>query len=318
MNNPPPPKPRIPEGAPPLLVLLGPTGAGKSRVGVELALALNGEVVMADSMAVYRGLNIGTAKPTPDLLSRVPHHGIDLVDPGAPFSAALYAEKAGEAIAGVIRRGRLPVLVCGTGFYLDALLYGLPPLPQADEALRRRLAGETPEALYARLCAVDPETARALHPHNARRVLRALEVFELTGAPLSRHALPSAPRYRTLRLGLRRNRADLYRRIDARTRAMLRAGLVDEVRRLAPLLAGTARQAIGYKETLECLEGRLPPEALAGAIAQATRQYAKRQMTWFRRDPRIVWTDALPESDGLETLPRLVTLSRRWLARTAV
>ncbi len=286
---------------PPLAVIVGPTAVGKSEIAVDLALRMDGEVVTADSMQVYRGLDIGTDKPTPAQRRGVPHHLVDVVDPDQRFNVAEYRKLAHEAIAGIHRRGRLPILAGGTGLYVKAVLDEfLFPDEGADYELRARLEREArllgPGALHRRLQEIDPATAARLHPNDIRRVIRAIEVYETTGRPLSEHlatARAAEPRYRVAMVGLTRPREVLYRRIEERVDRQIQNGLVDEVKRLmeryGPL--PVARQALGYKEIAAYLKGECSLERAIEILKRDTRRFAKRQFTWFRRDERIRWFD---------------------------
>ena len=285
----------------PPLAIVGPTAVGKTAVAERVALALGGEVVSADSMQVYRGMDIGTAK-TPADERLVAHHCIDLVNPGAPYSAALFQRDAREVIDGLRARGVLPVVAGGTGLYVRAALDSLEfAAGELDSPVRARLehdaASTTPEALHARLETVDPAAAGLIHPNNVRRVVRALELAESgvsyadrAGGLARREAHYPGTRF----VGLTMDRSALYERIDRRVDAMMAAGLLAEVERL--LGAGyrtalTAAQAIGYKELVPVVEAALPLGDAVAAIKQASRRYAKRQLTWFRADPRITWLD---------------------------
>ncbi len=300
---------------PDILVICGPTASGKTALAVELALRLNGEVVSADSMQIYRHMDIGTAKPTLQERKGVPHHMLDIVEPEEDFSVSRYVELAGACTDDILARGKLPILAGGTGLYIDSLLSGRTFAPrEPDLSLRRvleeRCRREGGEALLAELAQVDPDTAGRLHPHDHKRIIRALEVYETTGSPLSRHnaatrALP--PRYRghTIILEYARRR-DMWQRIDRRVDAMMEAGLVEEVRALLDRGVPencTAMQAIGYREMAAALRGDGDTERAAQEIRLHTRQYAKRQLSWFRRNAaahRILW-DSLPEVEkGLE------------------
>jgi tRNA dimethylallyltransferase len=294
------------------VVLCGPTASGKTALALTLAERFCLEVVSADSRQVYRGMDIGTAKATAAERSRVPHHLLDVVTPDQNFSVADYLTLAREAIAGIDGRQRLPVVVGGTGLYLRALTDGLLDAPGADRHLRQRLlaeeAGTAPGTLYRRLQQVDPVQARQIHPGNLVRLVRALEVWELTGRPLSElqaaHGFSERP-YRVLKLGLTFPRDDLLRRIDQRVDAMLGAGLVGEV---TALLAGgyrpslKAMQTIGYREVIEHLAGQWSRDELRAQIIRNTRRYAKRQLTWFRRDNSIIWVDSLRDSARIHSL----------------
>ncbi|WP_123931162.1 tRNA (adenosine(37)-N6)-dimethylallyltransferase MiaA [Thermodesulfitimonas autotrophica] len=282
----------------PLLVITGPTATGKSAVAVEVALRVGGEVISADSMMVYRGMDIGTAKPTPAERKGVPHYLIDVVDPEEDFSVAAFQALAREHIQEINARGRLPILTGGTGLYIRAVVEGFRFAGGVNRELRRRLAEEArrfgPLYLHERLQAVDPEAAARIHPHNVKRVIRALEVFYQTGKPISAAATTAAPRYDALVFGLYLEREELYRRIEARVDAMLAAGLVDEVKRLlargVPREA-TAMQALGYKEIAAYLKGEVTFEEAVRLLKRNTRRFAKRQFTWFKREEGIRWLD---------------------------
>lgn len=283
----------------PLVCVCGPTASGKTALAVALAERFGGEVVSCDSMQVYRTMDIGTAKPTLEEQHGIPHHLIDCVDPGSPFSVAEYVHLAGQAIKGIRARGHLPVLAGGTGLYADSLLYGIDfTLHTEDASVRNRLEQELAvqgaAALYRRLCERDPQAAQTIHPNNKVRLVRALEMMEVSGKTLSQLKVESrkAPSpYRVLRLGLSFcDRQVLYRRIDLRVDEMMRQGLLDEAFRLYSSGFGkTASGAIGYKELFAYFGGFDTLEHCVGAIKQATRRYAKRQLTWFRRNPDTHW-----------------------------
>ena len=304
----------------PILVITGQTATGKERLAVAVAERLGGEILSADSMKVYRGMDIGTAKAPPDLRRKVPHHLVDLADPGETFSTARWVELADAAVADVSARGRVPIVSGGTALYLKALLEGLFEGPAADERIRARLRAEAEAngtaALHARLAEVDPEAAGRIHPNDLRRIIRALEVWELTGSPIS--ALQTQwgrrrGRYRPLLAAIRRSPQDLDRRIEGRVRRMVEAGLVDEVRRLAARPGGLAlgpRQALGYAEVLEHLAGRITWDETLEAIRLHTRQFARAQMKWLRRFEGLVWLDAGPDAPADGLADRVVDLWR--------
>lgn len=288
----------------PLLCVVGPTASGKSGLAVRLAHETNGEVVSCDSMQVYRRMNIGTAKPTQAEMEGVPHHMIDIVDPETPYSCAEYVTAARDVIKGIRKRGKLPIVCGGTGLYLDRLLHGgndaraeASPQVRAELEAYRQANGNA--ALHRLLEESDPESAAAIHENNVPRVIRALEILRVTGktkTELDRLCAEPDPTFCPYVVGLLWDRDALRKRIDARVDAMLAAGLEEETRQL--LTAGvfdtnaTAAQAIGYKELLAYLRGE---ESLASAVERlkcATRQYAKRQMTWFRAKPYVRWVDA--------------------------
>ncbi len=274
----------------PLLVISGPTASGKSRLGLEVAERLHGEIVSADAFAVYRGLDIGTDKPTVEDRRRVRHHVIDVADPRQRFSAGEFVAAASAAIADIVARGRTALIVGGTHFYVRALLDGLFPAPAKDPIVRQRLSEEwqrDQDAVFARLCDVDPEAAERIGRRDRQRLLRALEVFETSGEPLTSHwrRQRQDPRFRHLMVAPRRPRAELYARIDARADRLFAFGLVEEVRRI--LASGVpvdahALKAIGYRQVVEMLEGRCDLETAIDDTKRASRNFAKRQLTWLR------------------------------------
>jgi tRNA dimethylallyltransferase len=285
-----------------LIAVVGPTAAGKSDLAVDLALALDGEVINADSMQLYRGMDIGTAKLSLAERRGVPHHLLDVWDVTTAASVAEYQEMADTVIADVAARGKVPVVVGGSGLYVRAAL-GELDFPGTDAAIRARLEAELgergPEPLYARLRAADPVAATAILPSNGRRIVRALEVIELTGRPFSA-TMPGYDGGRpAVQLGVQVDRAELYRRIEDRVDRMWAAGLADEVRRLEALGlrdGRTASRALGYQQLLRCLDGELTLGAARDETVRATRQFARRQESWFRRDPRVRW---LASGEGL-------------------
>ena len=297
-----------------VVAVVGPTATGKTALGVALARQFSGEVISADSMQIYKGLDVGTAKVTPQETCGIPHHGVDILTPEKTFSVADFTALAGEYIQDITGRGHLPLLVGGTGLYVQSLLYGVRfTAEKAPDGLREQLTAELeaigPEAMYAKLQAVDPEAAAAIHPNNKVRVLRALEHYRVTGKRLSEQkadSLPPERPYRSLVLGLDfPERAALYRRIDLRVDLMLQAGLLDEIRAL--LARGvsprtTAMQAIGYKEFFDALEGRSTLSAAADLCKQRSRNYAKRQLTWFRRNPQLCWLRMTGQEDFAQIL----------------
>jgi tRNA dimethylallyltransferase len=279
------------------LVLTGPTGSGKTALALALAERLGAEVVGMDSMTLYRGMDVGTAKPTPEERRRVPHHLIDVLEPWESASVAWWLRQAEAVCREIESRGKWALFVGGTPLYLKALLCGLFDGPPADEAVRARLTAEAersgPAALHQRLATVDPPSAARLHPNDVRRVVRALEVWELTGRPISdwQRQWPAAtagPPAEGRVLWLDLPREVLYQRINARVEAMAAAGLVDEVRRLRSLpqpLSREAAQALGYKETFDYLDGRATLLETLERIKTRSRNFAKRQLTWFRHLP---------------------------------
>lgn len=271
--------------------LTGPTASGKSAIGLELAAALNAEILSLDSMAVYRGLDLGTAKPSAAQQQRVPHHLIDLVDPAEDFSLAQYLAAAHQAISEIRARGRVPLFVGGTPLYLTSLLRGVESGPPPDWEFRRKwhdlAATAGNEAVHRRLQEIDPVTAERLHPGNLRRVIRAIEIFETTGRPMSEtpeHFARPVPQAECRVFSLGWPRELLNDRINARVDQMLAAGWVEEVRRLQEQgpLGRTAKQAVGYRQILEHLESGRPLADVRDEVKTATRRFAKRQRTWFR------------------------------------
>jgi tRNA dimethylallyltransferase len=274
----------------PLLVILGPTGSGKSRLGLEVAEQIGGEIVSADAFAVYRGLDIGTDKPTVEDRQRVPHHLVDVADPTVRFSAGEFAEAASASIEDIVRRGRSAVVVGGTHFYIRALLEGLFPSSPRDPAHSEKLAEDwarDPGSVFQRLQEVDPEAAERIAPQDRQRVLRALEIYQVTGETLTshwqRHQQP--PKYHALVAAPRHSRSDLYARIDARADRLFASGLIEEVRRI--LASGVpvdahALKAIGYRQVVEMLEGKCDLQTAIDNTKRSSRNFAKRQLTWLR------------------------------------
>ncbi|MDD4797665.1 MAG: tRNA (adenosine(37)-N6)-dimethylallyltransferase MiaA [Eubacteriales bacterium] len=290
-----------------LLVLCGPTATGKTALGVRLAQALNGEIVSADSMQLYRDMDVGTAKPDAAERGGIAHHMLDVADPGQPFNVAQYQRQAAGAIADIAARGKLPILCGGTGLYINALLYGHDQGDTApDAAFRAEMAGylaqNGPEALHLLLQQRDAATAARLHPNNAKRVIRALEILR-GGGVVPDGESPQKACYQACIVGLTMQRELLYRRIDARVDDMMRRGLTDEVKKLRERLtpASTALQAIGYKELIAFLQRECSLDEAVARIKQQSRHYAKRQMTWFRRMPDIRWyqVDDYASADAL-------------------
>ncbi|WP_156758275.1 tRNA (adenosine(37)-N6)-dimethylallyltransferase MiaA [Actinokineospora pegani] len=281
------------------IALVGPTATGKTDLGVALAERLGGEVVNADAMQLYRGMDIGTAKATAAERRGVPHHQLDVLDVTEPASVAAYQRHARAVVEDVLGRGRVPVLVGGSGLYVQAVLDDLE-FPGTDPAIRARLEHEVadvgPEALHRRLTGLDPVAAAAILPSNGRRVVRALEVIELTGRPFSATMpKPGPARYGAVLIGLDRDPAELDSRVDTRVARMFDDGLVDEVRALCEvgLRAGrTASRALGYQQVIAALDACTPMAAAAEETARATRRFVRRQRSWFRRDKRVTWLDA--------------------------
>lgn len=283
-----------------IICVVGPTASGKTALSVALAKALGGEVISADSMQLYRGMDVGTAKVTPEEMDGIPHHMIDVADPWESFSAARYVEMADPILRDILRRGKTAIIAGGTGLYVDALIAGRTFAPYPETGRRQALEQEAEklgmEHMLSRLKAVDPDSAARLHPADRKRIIRALEVYEETGKTITRHnletkALPDS--YQPVWIGLTYEpRQQLYNRIDLRVDKMLEQGLLEEIRGL--LDRGTPRectamQAIGYKEFLPVLDGTMPLETAVEQVKQGSRRYAKRQLTWFRRNSKVHW-----------------------------
>lgn len=283
----------------PIICVVGPTASGKTALAIELAKAFNGEIVSCDSMQIYRRMDIGTAKPTAQERQGIPHHMIDVADPEESFSVSRYCQMATPILEDILRRGKTCIIAGGTGLYVDALIRGndFAPIPSTGcrQRLERRAEAEGIQVLTQELSAVDPESVQRAQG-NPRRIIRALEVYLETGQTLTAHNLATQaipPRFSPLWIGLDdEDRQDLYRRIDLRVDLMLEQGLLEEIRSLLDSgipESATAMQAIGYKEFIDALRGRIPMEQAVSDLKQATRRYAKRQKTWFRRNRDIHW-----------------------------
>lgn len=285
----------------PLVILTGPTAAGKTHLSIALANMLSGEIISADSMQVYRHMDIGSAKITPDEMDGIPHHLIDVLDPWEEFHVVRFQEMAKTAAEAICARNHIPIVVGGTGFYIQALLYDIDFTEETDEAYRgqlEKLADEKGNGyLHGLLAQADPESAGMIHENNRKRVIRALEFYHTTGQRLSEHNAQQRQRtspYRFVYFVLTDDRQKLYDRIDRRVDKMMQNGLVDEVRRLREM--GCRRdmvsmQGLGYKEILDFLDGKISLEEAVYRIKRDTRHFAKRQLTWFRRERDVVWID---------------------------
>ena len=283
----------------PLLILTGPTAVGKTDLSIELARDLGGEIISADSMQVYRYMDIGSAKITKEQMQNIPHHLIDVLEPDQDFNVFLFQEMAKEAMEGIYERGHIPIITGGTGFYIQSVLYDIDFSEEADSSLRRRLEDmarrEGGQYLHGKLKLVDPESAEAIHPNNIKRLIRALEYYELNGSPISLHNKQEREKkaaYRFCYFVLTDERQRLYSRIEERVDEMLREGLVEEVAKLKSM--GCRRnmvsmQGLGYKEILSYLDGECSLEDAVSLIKKNTRHFAKRQLTWFRRERDVIW-----------------------------
>jgi tRNA dimethylallyltransferase len=302
------------------VVICGPTGVGKTRAAIAAAQRFNGEIISADSVQIYRRLDIGSAKPTLAERTAIPHHLVDFLEPDAAFDARRFTQMAGALIQKLSAAGKAPFVVGGTGLYIKALLYGLFEPPAACRGLRRRLQREAAErggpALHRRLAACDPEAAGRIHPNDAVRITRALEIYEATGRPISdfhaRHRFAESP-FRAFKIGLQLERTQLYERINRRVEAMLAEGLLAEVAKLLEMGFEPGLkplQSLGYRHMIAHLNGTLSMAEAVRTLQRDTRRYAKRQMTWFAADPTICWTTPAE-------LPRLYPQIAAFLAATA-
>lgn len=299
-----------------VVVITGPTASGKSGLAVELALLFQGEIVNADSMQVYRGMDVGTAKPSTSEREAVPHHLLDVVDPDQAFNAAIYRSLAIPVIRDILWRGKVCLVVGGTGLYIKALLGGLLQCPPANPGLRKELRDEAEaqglDGLYRRLEEQDPVSAKRIHAHDKLRILRALEIMELTKTPLSalvqKHGFRESA-FEALKICLQIDREELYHRIDQRSVFMIEKGLIEETRNL---LAGgyspglKPMQSLGYRHAIRYLEGRYDREEMVRQLQLDTRRYAKRQLTWFRADPAMAWIDPRRKEDLVETIASFI------------
>ncbi|AGI38918.1 tRNA dimethylallyltransferase [Thermoclostridium stercorarium subsp. thermolacticum DSM 2910] len=290
-----------------VIVIAGPTASGKTDLAINLALETDGEVVSADSMQIYRYMDIGTAKPTKEEMRGIPHHMIDIVDPGENYSVALYKRDAENCIRDILSRGKLPIVAGGTGLYINSLIYNIKfGETVIDEEFRERMRKiaetEGPKVLHEMLEKVDPESAAKIHYNNVKRVIRALEVYEYTKKPISQHQKESRtepPEFRYLVFILSMDRERLYDRINRRVDKMIQKGLVDEVRRLLKMgykPGSTALQGLGYKEIIRFLNNELPFEEAIRILKRDTRHFAKRQLTWFRAIKEAVWLEGGEEN----------------------
>jgi len=304
---------------PKLLIILGPTAVGKTALSIEAAKVLAGEIISADSMQVYKGMNIGTAKPGKKEFSQILHHLIDIILPSKEWSVADFIERANELIPRIIKRGSLPIIVGGTGLYLNAFLEGFEfPIIPANKVLREALEKEAQklgsETLHKRLKKVDKKAAEKINPNDLKRIIRALEVYEQTGKPISKlqKKRPATKKYNIKIIGLNMDRKKLYKRIEERVDNMIKAGLIDEVKRLID--AGYSKnlpsmQALGYKEAIGYLEGKYGKEEMIKLLKKNTRNFARRQLVWFRRLKDVKWLDVEKEKDLLGSVLQYIKFS---------
>ena len=305
---------------PQIITIAGPTASGKTALSILLAKEMDGEIVSCDSMQVYKDMDIGTAKPTPEEQQGIPHHMLSVAEPWEDFSVSRYCAMADPIVEDILRRGKSPIIVGGTGLYMDALIRGnaFAPCPSTGrrEELEALAASQGIEAVIEKLQKVDPESAARLHPSDQKRIIRAMEVYLETGMTITEHNRKTQeipPKYHPIRFALTdRQRQTLYDRIDRRVDAMVEAGLIEEIQGL--LARGipekcTAMQAIGYKEFVAALHGACSLEEAAGQVKQSSRRYAKRQLTWFRRNPENIW---LIREDG-QTSMEILDSARQYL-----
>ena len=305
---------------PQIITIAGPTASGKTALSILLAKEMDGEIVSCDSMQVYKDMDIGTAKPTPEEQEGIPHHMLSVAEPWEDFSVSRYCAMADPIVEDILRRGKSPIIVGGTGLYMDALIRGnaFAPCPSTGrrEELEALAASQGIEAVIERLQKADPESAARLHPSDQKRIIRAMEVYLETGMTITEHNRKTQeipPKYHPIRFALTdRQRQTLYDRIDRRVDTMVEAGLIEEIQGL--LARGipekcTAMQAIGYKEFVAALHGACSLEEAAGQVKQSSRRYAKRQLTWFRRNPENIW---LIREDG-QTSMEILDSARQYL-----
>lgn len=285
---------------PKVVVICGPTGIGKTRLSLELARQFNGGIVSADSMQIYKYMDIGTAKPEAAERAAAPHYMIDVADPDEPYDAARYAREARETVTALKKQNKLPLIIGGTGLYIKALLHGLFQAPPSSPQLREKLRGKARQKgskyLHDRLAACDPEAAGRIHPNDTYRIIRAIEVYKITGRPISEyrrnHGFSESP-FCAIKIGLHIERQILYERINQRVEKMIAAGLLDEVRGLLEKGYGSelkSMQSLGYRHMTNYLHGCLSWQDAVDQMKRDTRRYAKRQLVWFRQDPEIIWT----------------------------
>ncbi len=303
-----------------LPVILGPTASGKTELSLKIAEKFNAEIISADSMQIYKDMNIGTAKVSTEIQNNIPHHMLDIVTPDREFSVADYQKKVDKLIPDIYRRKKIPLMVGGTGLYIKAVTEGfLLPEMDSNEKLKRKLRKLAKEKgnkfVHNKLAKIDPRLAEKLHPNDLRRVIRGIEIFVQTGKTKTFYTnKQKSPRYRILKIGLYREREELYRRINRRVDKMIEKGLIEEVKYLCNNynLSKTARQALGYKEIISYLEGEIDPGEAVRIIKRDTRHYAKKQFTWFKRDKSINWFN-LSQMEVVEVNEECISLIKNKL-----
>lgn len=299
---------------PKVIVIVGPTASGKTAISIELAKKINGEIVSADSMQIYREMNIGTAKPTEIEKENIKHYMIDIIEPSENFNVAKYKEKAQEAIEEILKKGKTPIVIGGTGLYINTLINGIEFKEiETDKNYREKLEKEVEEKgideVYKKLQEIDPEAAQTIDKNNVRRVIRALEIYKMTGktkTQLDKESIKEV-QYDYRIFGMLWEREELYDRINKRIDIMLEKGLIEEVKEVTRKykMSNTALQGIGYKEVIEYLENKIDKESMIENLKMETRRYAKRQITWFKRDERIIW---LSPKNKEECINRMIDL----------
>lgn len=286
----------------PLIVILGPTASGKSDLAIKLAKKFNGEIVSADSRQIYQEMDIGTAKPTKKQMANIPHFLIDIIKPNQEFTLAQYKKLAIKAIKDIQKRGKLPFVVGGTGLYIQAVVDNLIiPQVKPNKKLRKKLEKLTNQELFKQVKKLDPLTAVAIDPHNKRRLIRALEVCLITKKPFSEQRKKGQPLFDVCQIGLKLPKEILNKKIDQRVEKMIQAGLIDENKKLAQEYSFDlpAMSGIGYQEIAQYLQNKINLQQVKELIKQHTHQYARRQLTWFKRDQRIIWISKLPQAKAI-------------------
>ncbi|MCS7228538.1 MAG: tRNA (adenosine(37)-N6)-dimethylallyltransferase MiaA [Candidatus Kryptonium sp.] len=303
-----------------VLAIVGPTASGKTKLSLIVADKINGEIISADSRQVYKYMDIGTAKPTKEERERIKHYFIDELTPDQEFNAGIFGERGREIIEDIFSRGKIPIIVGGSGLYVKSLIDGFFQGPSANWELREILYNKAKElgseALYEELKKVDPESAQKIHPNNLKRIVRALEVYYLTGKPISQLQKEEKPEinFKTIQVGLNWNRKKLYQQIEKRVDEMIKQGLIDEVKNLRAL--GYDRnlnslQTVGYKEVFDYLDGLISYDQMIYLIKRNSRRYAKRQLTWFKQDKRIIWINVDENTDFDKLADQVIEIFRK-------